>query len=518
VASPGGANPDAPGRLAGRRSFPGDLLAGLSVALILIPQSLAYAELAGMPPERGLYAAAVPLLAAAPLVSSPYLQTGPVAVTSLLTFAVLSSQAQPGSDEYIQLGLLLALVVGGVRILIGLGRAGVLAYLMSRPMLMGFVPAATLVIAASQLPTALGAATPGDGIVEDALWTLTSPGEWELASLVIAAGTIGAVFGGRRLHPLFPGVLAATLVALLYSVVAGYDGPVVGSVSAGAPPLSLDLPFAELPAVLVGGAVIALVGFAEAASISRQFAIEERTRWDADREFVGQGTANLAAGLTGGFPVGGSFSRSSINRLAGARSAWSGAITGLAVLAFIPAAGVLADLPSAVLGAVVIAAVAPLIRISPIVRLWRVSRPQFLVAAGTFGATLALTPRVDRGVLIGIGLAVAVHLWRELHVQVEVWQEEDELHLRPAGVLWFGAAQRLQDLTLSALAANPDAKQLVLHLDSIGRLDLTSASTLRTVIEEARRSGLSTDVTGIEERDRRLIDRVVASERDPLSS
>jgi sulfate permease, SulP family len=500
-----------------RRVGAGDLFAGLSVALILIPQSLAYAELAGMPPERGLYAAAIPLLAAAPLVSSPYLQTGPVAVTALLTFGVLSSQAQPGSDEYIGLGLLLALVVGLVRLAIGLARAGVIAYLMSRPMLMGFIPAATLLIAASQLPAALGANPPDDGLLERAAWTLSHPAEWEFVSVAVATGTLMAVFGGRRLHPLFPGVLVAAAAALLYSRLSGYDGPEVGAIGPGFPPLSLALPWAETPTVLVGGVVIALVGFAEAASISRQFATQERTNWDADREFVSQGAANIAAGMSGGFPVGGSFSRSSLNRLAGAHTRWSGAVTGLAVLAFIPAAGLLADLPSAVLGALVIAAVLPLFRILPVVRLWRVSRPQFLVAAGTFASTVALSPHVERGVLIGIALAIAVHLWRELHVEVKVWEEGSDLHVRPGGVLWFGAAQRLEDRALAALAAHADVRRLVLHLDRIGRLDVTSASVLRSVIEEARRSGLDTELVGIEARDRRLIDRVVEAEADPLA-
>jgi SulP family sulfate permease len=500
-----------------RRARVGDLLAGLSVALVLVPQSLAYAELAGMPPERGLYAAAIPLLVAAPLISSPYLQTGPVAVTALLTFGVLTTHAEPGSDEYVQLGLLLALTVGAVRLLIGLARAGVVAYLMSRPMLIGFVPAATLLIAASQLPNALGASPPSDGILEQAGWTLAHPRAWEAVSVVVAAGTLAAVFGGRRLHPLFPGVLAAAAAALIVSEVGGYDGPQLGAIDAGLPPVSLDLPWGDALSIVIGGAVIALVGFAEAASIARRFATDDRTRWDANREFVSQGAANVAAGLTGGFPVGGSFSRSSLNRLAGARTRWSGAVTGLAVLAFIPAATVLAGLPRAVLGAVVIAAVLPLIRLPPIVRLWRVSRPQFLVAAATFGATLALSPRVERGVLIGIGLAVAVHLWRELQVQVEVWTPGEGLHLRPTGVLWFGAAQRLQDLALTALAMHRDARRLVLHLDGIGRLDVTSALVLRNVLEEARRSGLETELVGIEARDRRLIDRVVEADADPLA-
>ena len=166
------------GGYAGRRFCVADVLAGLTVALVLVPQALAYAELAGMPPERGLYAAAIPLIVAAPLACSPYLQTGPVAVTCLLTFGALSGMAVPGSDEYVALGLALALVVGVARVAIGLLNAGVIAYLMSQPMLIGFIPAAAVLIVCSQLPNVLGAAPPPGDLLYQAAWSLAHPGAW----------------------------------------------------------------------------------------------------------------------------------------------------------------------------------------------------------------------------------------------------------------------------------------------------------------------------------------------------
>jgi len=491
----------------------GDLLAGVSVALVLIPQSLAYAELAGMPPERGLYASAIPLLVAAPLVSCPYLQTGPVALTSLLTFGALSTLAEPGSDRYIALGLLLALVVGVVRLAIGLLRAGVIAYLMSQPMLMGFVPAAAVLIVASQLPAALAADPPSGGLLEQAAWSLTHPGSWEPASVAASLGVLAVVLAGRRLHPLFPGVLLAAVVAIVISSATGYRGPTVGEVAVSAPPLTLDLPWGQLASLLVPGAVIGIVGFAEAASIGRAFAAQDRERWDSDREFVSQGAANVAAGLTGGFPVGGSFSRSSLNRLAGASSPWSGVVTGLVVLAALPLAFLLEPLPSAVLGAIVIAAALPLLRPDRILRLWRPSKPGFLIAAGTFVATLAVAPRVERGVLVGIALSLLVHLLRELRIDARVWTEGTELHVRPQGVLWFGAAQGLQDAVVAELAVHRDAERLVLHLDGLGRLDITGAIALRAIIDEGRRSGVKCELEGVQPRDRRLVDRAVRAPR-----
>ena len=498
-----------------RRPRPRDVIAGVSVGLVLVPQSLAYAELAGMPPERGLYAAAIPLLVAAPLAFSPYLQTGPVAVTALLTFGALSTRATPGSDEYVALGLALALIVGLIRIAIGLSRAGGIAYLMSQPMLLGFIPAAAALIGSSQLPAALGADTPEGGILESAAWALTHPGAWEATSVVIAVAVIATVFGGRRLHVLFPGVLVAALGALIYSELAGYGGPVVGSLPTGLPPISLDLPWSEFPALLLPGAIIAVVGYSETASIARQFAAQDRERWDSDSEFVSQGAANVAAAFSGGFPVGGSFSRSSLNRLAGGWSRWSGAITGLVVLASIPLAGVLAPLPRAVLGAVVIAAIAPLFRPQRILSLWKPSRPAFMVASVTFVLTLVAAPHLEYAVVGGVALAIGVHLWRELRIDTVRWRDGDVLHVRPKGVLWFGAAQKFQDDLLDELAREPEVAGLVIHLDQIGRLDLTASVALRAVRDEGRRSGVYVQLAGVQDRDRRLVDGVVEALRAP---
>lgn len=495
------------------RSFTiADLLAGFTVALVLVPQSLAYAELAGMPPERGLYAAAIPLLVAAPLACSPYLQTGPVAVTCLLTFGALSGMATPGSDEYIALGLGLALVVGVVRLLIGMSRAGVIAYLMSQPMLLGFIPAAAILILASQLPAALGANPPQDDLLIQAGWCLIHPGAAELESAVMAVGVLLAVFGGRRLHPVFPGVLVAAAGAIAFSKLSGYDGPIVGEIPSGLPPVSADLPWSDIPSLLLPGAVIAVVGYAEAGSIARAFAAEDREEWSSDREFVSQGAANVASAFSGGFPVGGSFSRSSLNRLAGGYSRWSGAVTGVLVLAALLFAGVLEPLPRAILGGTVVAAVLPLIRPDRILRLWHPSRPAFLIAAATFVATLILSPHVEQGVMVGVGLSIAVHLWRELRIDTDLWAQEGTLHVQPHGVLWFGATQALQDRVLRELAAQRGITALVIHLDAIGRLDITGAISLRAVIDEAGRSGIAAEVVGVQERDERLVERVIRAD------
>lgn len=502
------ARPHAP-RAAGSRGevWARDTVAGITVALVLIPQALAYADVAGMPPVSGLYAAALPLLAAALFASSPYLQTGPVAQTSLLTFGALAGRAPVGSEAYVELGVLLALVVGAVRVLVGLVRAGVLAHLMSEPMLMGFVPAAAILIVASQLPAALGAPAGDAGVLEEAAAAATSPGDWGPTAIGLALGTIALVLGGRRLHRFFPGVLVALLAGLAVSAATGYGEATVGTIPAGLPPISLDLPYEELPALLVPGAVIAIVGFAEPASIARTYATRERQPWSADREFIGQGAANLAAGLSGGYPVGGSLSRTTLNHMAGAATRASGAITGLAVLAFLPFASVLAPLPTAVLAAIVISAVLGLIRLRRLAALWRISRPQFAVAWTTFALTLALAPRVERALIVGASLAVAVHLVRELTLRVEVTVAGDTLEVRPTGVLWFATAQDLEERLISLLGEHTGVTRLRLALDGLGRIDLTGAMALGHLVDDARAAGLDVEVVGVPPHARALLAR-----------
>ncbi|RDH79940.1 SulP family inorganic anion transporter [Mycolicibacterium moriokaense] len=512
--------PDAP--LKRKRSWPTtlprDVIAGVSVALVIMPQSLAYAELAGVPPVVGLYASALPLVFAALVASSPYLQTGPVAITALLTFSAASAIATPGSPQYVVLVLGLALIVGVVRILLGLVRAGWLAYLMSAPMLLGFVPAAAILIASSQFAKALGTSPPkARNDISAAAWSLVHPNLWSIPALLLSLLTAVLILGGRRLHPVFPGVLVASGLGIAASVFGWYSGPTIESIPAGFPPITIgDIPWDRLPELVVPGVVIALIGFSEAASISRRFASEDRTQWNANRELVGQGLANVAAAMTGGMPCGGSFSRSSLNRMAGAVTRLSGAVTGLVVLVALPFVAIFEPLPYAVLGAIVIVAVVGLIRMGPLLRLWRVSVPQAVIAWGTFVATLLLAPRLDIAVFIGIGLSIAVFLWRSLQLEIDVDYVERALTFTPRGVLWFGTAQRLDAILLDSLAAHPDADRMVINLARLGRIDTTGALVLRSMLDQARQAGLEAMVTGVPPQSQALADRVLKPEKDPL--
>jgi SulP family sulfate permease len=256
----------------------------------------------------------------------------------------------------------------------------------------------------------------------------------------------------------------------------------------------------------------------ETSSIARTYAALERRPWDANREFISQGIANVGAGMLGGFPVGASFSRSALNRFAGAKTSVSAFVTGLAVFAFLPLGFLLGPLPRAALGMIIIVTVAGLIRPLPVLRLSRLSRPQFLVAATTLVLTLALAPHIEQAVLAGIGLAFAIHLWRELRLDIPCWTTDETLHLRPRGVLWFGTAARLEELLLQRVADQQHVKRLRVHLDGLGRIDMTGALALRNSLDEARSGGLAVEIVDIDPRWRKLVENVIGKERDPLGT
>ncbi len=481
-----------------RRPVPGDIVAGLSMALVLVPQSLAYARVAGLPAYVGLYAAGLPPLAAAFFVSSPYLQTGPSAVKAMLTAGALSLVAVAGTPSYIAYAAFLAFLVGVIRLSIGLLRLGNVAYMISEPVLRGFVTGAALLIIAAQIPAVLGTHVSGGGL-PGLVAVAAHPSRWNGEAVAFGLSALVLTFVLRRIHPAIPGPLFATVGGILLSGWLHYSGPTVGTVPEGLPHLSLAFPWMAGPSLFLGAVVIALVGFVEAASIARVFAARERQRWDPDQDFISQGVANLASSVVGGFPVGASFSRSTLGHMLGGRSRWSGAITGLTVLVFMPVSNVLAPLPIAVLGAIVIAAVFSLVRFRPLMSLWRYSKPQFAVANGTLLLTLALAPHIEHAVLLGIGLAVALHLWREFRVDNINWLEGSTLHLRPQGILWFGSAEILKQAALDLIADHRDVANVVLHMEQLGRVDLTAACAVQSLVKDLQEAGLGVCLDGVKQ-------------------
>lgn len=477
--------------------------------MVLVPQSLAYAVIAGMPPATGLTVGVVATVVAAPFVSSPFLQTGPVAITALLTFGGLSGLASVASPAWVGLAGLLALLVGLIRLGVGVSGLGAVSYVMSRPVMAGFVPAAGLVIAVSQLPAMVGVDPGGRGTL-DAL-ALVWGGQWNAITVGLATLTVAVMVGARRVHRLVPAVLLAVMAGLVVSRWAGFQGAVVGPLPAVMPTPQLALPWGRLGELVVPAMVIALVGFAEPATIARTYAQQTRSRWDADREFVGQGVANVAAGLFGGFPAGGSFSRSAVAVQAGARTAWTGALTGMLVLAALPVVGLLEQLPMAVLGAVIFTSVLSLLDPRPVWELRAWSRQQFGVAVVTFAVTVLVAPQIHWAVLVGVGLSVVAHLRREARLALPAACEGTVLHVWPTGVLFFGSAHRLEDQLTDLLAEHPHADRVVLHMQRLGRADVTGALALRDMIHHLAKAGVGVDVADTTPTSRKILDRVLGS-------
>ncbi len=325
-------------------------------------------------------------------------------------------------------------------------------------------------------------------------WALVHPGSWTFMALVISALTLVLMLRGRRLHRLFPGVLVAVVVALVYSRSFDYDGAVIPDVEAGLPTWSLDLPWASTGSLITGGLVIALVGFAEPASIARTFANEDQTRWSSSREFFASGLANTVAGLTGAYPVGGSFSRSSVNRFAGAETRASGAITGLVVLAFLPFAGLLDGLPDAVLGAIVVGAVLSLVKPKRLARLWKRSPWQAGLAWITFVATLLTPPNVQYAVLLGVAFTAALHFFRPFHLDVES-TADGELHLRPRGLLWIATNSKLKAALREEIANDSGSGMVTVSLDRSTAIDAAIADAVAAGQAQASRDGREYRVT-----------------------
>jgi SulP family sulfate permease len=387
-----------------------DVVAGATVAVVAVPQALAYAQLAGMPPHVGLYAAFVPTIVAALFGASAQVSTGPVALTSLLTAAALAPLAAAGSAAYAALAVALAIGSGLAQLAAGYARWGRWIERIPAALMLGFVNAAALVIALSQLPALLGVRVPSGTGVIGTLEALRGG----LPAAVPATAAFGlvalaALLVLRGVWPRFPGALAVSIVAIVASAGWGYEsiGPVVGDLPAGLPlPAWPAVDPALLPALLPGLVTIAVVSFIEVTSSARVIAARTGVAWNVNQELVGQGLAKIAAGVFGAFPVSGSFSRSALNLAAGARSAWSSLVCAALVgAALLFATGALHHLPTAVLAALIVSAVATLVTPRELVGLWRGGpggRGDAAVAWTTLVATLLSAPRIHYGLLVGL--------------------------------------------------------------------------------------------------------------------
>jgi SulP family sulfate permease len=394
-----------------------DLIAGASVAVVAIPQSLAYAQLAGLPPHLGLYAAFVPTIVAALFGSSAQLSTGPVALTSLLTAASLAALAAPGTAPYLMLAVLLALGSGLLQLMAGVGGLGRFIERIPAALMLGFVNAAALVIVFSQLPALLGVPPArGSGPIAAISGLVQNHAQGVPATAAFGVVSLTLLLLARRYRPTWPAALFVSVAAILLSQAIGYQhyGSVVGDLPAGLPALAWPAIDAVSVSQLMSGMVlIALVSFIEVTSSARTIAARTGTVWNVNQELVGQGLAKIAASLFAAFPVSGSFSRSALNLSAGALTAWSSIVCAALVgVALVFATSALHHLPNAVLAALIVSAVLNLLTPIDLLRVSRFDRSAGATAWVTLFATLLFAPKIHYGLIVGLGVSAAMSAFR----------------------------------------------------------------------------------------------------------
>lgn len=504
-----------------------DSLAALIVTLMLIPQSLAYAMLAGLPPVTGLYASMLPLIAYTLFGTSRTLAVGPVAVVSLMTAAALGPLFAPGSAEYAAAAMLLALLSGAVLLLMAALRLGFLANFLSHPVISGFISASGILIALGQLKHILGISIDGENAVHLLAALLTALPGAHLPTLAIGGSSLLFLYLVRsRLstwlqHLGMSAHIAGTLtkigpVAALLLAIAAVSAfgladagvRVVGEVPRGLPSLSLPMLDPALVLQLLPAAVlISLVGFVESVSVAQTLAAKRRERIEPNQELVALGGANVAAALSGGFPVTGGFARSVVNFDAGAQTPLAGVLTalgiGITVLLFTP---LFHNLPHAVLAATIIVAVLSLVDLSALRRTWRYSRQDAAAMAATMLGVLLIG--VESGILLGVGLSLLLFLWRtsQPHIAVvgqlpgsehfrnverfAVVQSPRVLSVRVDESLYFPNARFLEDRIAELIGRHPQAEHLVLMCPGVNLIDASALESLEAITARLHAAGI----------------------------
>ena len=471
----------------------GEALAGLTVGLMVIPQGVAYAALAGMPLITGIYAALLPALVAVLFSASQRLSVGPTALTCLLVSASLAGLAEPGSPEWVSLAVWLALLSGLTQLVLGLVRFGWLLNLVNAPVLTAFTQAAAVLIIGSQVGNLLGW---GKGAALAQGWTAV-----HLPSLAFGLGSLALLVLVRRWKPAFPSVLLIVLLSAGLSQWLGFaeaGGRVVGALPSGLP--SGYWPawpgWGVLGQLAVPVLVISLVSFLETAASAKVDNSRQGTPWNQNQDLIGQGAAKLVSGLCGSFPTSASFSRSALYLYSGARSGWatvfSFVVVTVAVLWLLP---LLHHVPQAVLAAIVVVAVMGLIKPLEFKRLWGISRVEACTAGATFAITLLAAPQLYWGVLAGVLMALSHFLYQRLHPRIievgrhddgrlrdrHLWQlpplAPDTYALRMDAALDFGSANALEKAVSDHLAIQPGTRRVVLFAQAINRIDATGVET-----------------------------------------
>jgi sulfate permease, SulP family len=472
--------------------------AGITVALMVIPQGVAYAALAGMPLVTGVYAALFPALIAVLFSSSARLSVGPTALTSLLVGASLAPLAVPGSGEWVALAVWLTLMSGLMQVLLGVARFGWLLRLVNSPVLMGFTQGAAVLITLSQLPALLG-------FTGRSYTQLLQGPPPDLLAIAFGLGGMAMLWIGKRIAPRFPTTMALVAVSAALSFAVGYalqGGAVIGALPSGLPGFYWPggLSASALGTLLLPAFLITLVSFLETASSAKVDNARSGKLWNENQDLIGQGLGKIASGLTGSFPTSSSFSRSAITLYAGAKTQWATLFSVLVVAAaLLWAMPLLFHVPQAVLASVVVTATLGLMKPKAFVALWRISRIEAAIAVATFVLTIATAPSIYWGVLGGLLAALAHYMYRHLHPRIvevglhadgslrdrHLWQlpplAPNLYALRMDAELDFASASTLEHAVTAALAERPGLTDVCLFAHPINRVDLTGAEVFGNI-------------------------------------
>ncbi|QIL84375.1 sulfate permease (plasmid) [Diaphorobacter sp. HDW4A] len=515
------------GRAYNREALVSDSVAALIVTIMLIPQSLAYAMLAGLPPEVGLYASVAPLLLYAVFGTSRVLAVGPVAVVSLMTAAAIGQHAPAGTPEYWAVAITLAFLSGLLLLSMGLLRLGFLANFLSHPVISGFISASGILIAASQLKTLMGVSAEGHNFLDLSLSLMSQLGQVHVLTLAIGAVTVAFLFWVRSgLKPLLQrlgmkpraadvaaktGPVAAIAVTTLLTWALDWQVQgvkIVGAVPQGLPPFTLPLWDLGLwQALLVPALLISVVGFVESVSVGQTLAAKRRQRIEPDQELVALGSSNLSAALTGGFPVTGGFARSVVNFDAGAQTPAAGVFTAAGItLASMFLTPVLYYLPQATLAATIVVAVLSLVDFSILRKTWNYAKSDFSAVVATLVTTL--TVGVETGLILGVGVSLALYLYRTsrphmAEVGLVVGSEHFRnvqrhavavsprvLSLRVDESLYFANSRALEDRINSTVASRHGLVHVILQCSAINDIDASALESLEAIDLRLRGAGV----------------------------
>ncbi|WP_375688016.1 SulP family inorganic anion transporter [Pseudooceanicola sp. LIPI14-2-Ac024] len=507
------------GRTYTRQTLINDGLAAVIVTIMLIPQSLAYAMLAGLPPVVGLYASILPLVLYAIFGTSRTLAVGPVAVVSLLTATAAGTVAAPGSPEYLTAAIALAVLSGLMLLVMGVFRLGFLANLLSHPVISGFITASGLLIAASQLRHILGVQAGGHNFVETVAALVRALPETNLPTLIIGGLTLAFLFWARSgLRPALERLglsggtamllsrtgpvlaVAASILAVIFLDLESKGVAIVGEVPQGLPPLAIPgIDLALWQKLLPAAFLISLIGFVESVSVAQTLAAKRRQTIRPDQELIGLGMANIASAFSGGYPVTGGFARSVVNFDAGAETPAAGAMTAVGIaLASLFLTPLLFNLPVAVLAATIIVAVLSLVDFGALRRTWAYSRFDFAAMAATILVTLGAG--VESGIITGVALSIVLHLWRSSRPHVaelgqvpgtghyrnirrhDVVCDASVLSLRIDESLWFGNARAVEGIVQRAVADRPNLRHLVLNCAAVNSVDASALESLELIM------------------------------------